>query len=80
MPSGQVIPHFLIENLETFPQLISSEVSDFIIYQISCGYTLKFLEYEIVSFLEVLNFSPPLRVSANKFVYENDTLFIYSRS
>ena len=45
----QGLPHFLFAKLETFPQLISNEVSD---------YASTFLNNVIFNFWKVLNFSP----------------------
>ena len=72
MLSGQEHPHFLVAKLESFPQLISNEVSDCIpnIY----GYVATFLNYVICNSI----FHPWQGFSANNFASRNAILFIFS--
>ena len=56
--SAQGLLHYSDDKLESFLQLISNEVSDYIPYQTSYGYVSKFFNQETFNFCEVHNFSP----------------------
>lgn len=54
---GHEFSYILFEKLESFPQLISHQVSDYIPKNLM-EYTSKFLDYDTFTFWEVQNVSP----------------------
>ena len=77
--SGQGLPHFLVAKLETFPQLISNEVSDCIpnIYWI-CSHIFELGDLQLLESTQF--FTPVKRFSANNFTSRYAILFVFSKA